>query len=164
MIIIGVMSDTHGNETMMLKVAQQMKHAGCVKIYHVGDTYRDSRILLDAGVPVIAVPGNWDAEFTASSIPNTRLDTVGTVTIGLVHDPLKITGKLNAAADILITGHTHHAHLYKEQGKIHINPGHLKAPRDRGASASYALIHIEGNVVRGELYSFKGTFLSEKTF
>ena len=56
-----IMSDTHGNQTM---IHAMIDHALKVDItLHLGDNYHDAQAILDAGACVIRIPGTWGAQY-----------------------------------------------------------------------------------------------------
>jgi len=57
-VIIGVISDTHGNRTLMHAVADRIRATERADfIIHLGDNYSDAEELADAGHAVRMVPG-----------------------------------------------------------------------------------------------------------
>ncbi len=140
-MIIGVMSDTHGNRKLMHEVADRMKrqhHADL--IIHVGDDCPDAAELVAAGHNVRMVPGLWCDEYHDGRIPKRIIVPCDGITISAAHAE-KDLGATELAATVVLTGHTHVAKIEKLGRSVHVNPGHLKHPKlDRGERPSYAVI------------------------
>jgi len=141
-MILGVMSDTHGNTGLMLSVAASMSGLFSVKIiFHLGDDYRDAIELTQAGYEVRMVPGLWCPEYRDARIPRRIRETFDGVTVACAHAD-KDLRHVERAADIVTTGHTHTSNLTLLGKTLYLNPGHLAARTNRGQPASYAIIQI----------------------
>jgi len=141
-VILGVISDTHGNVRLMHRVADLLsgKFAAEV-IIHLGDDYADADQLEMAGHAVWAVPGLWCPEYQGYRVPKARVETVLGLRIGFAHADRDID-LVRPGTDLLLTGHTHSARITLENGAIAMNPGHLRKPTDRGENASFGLISV----------------------
>ena len=51
-MLVGVVSDTHGNREGMLLVAARLKSLGVGMLLHLGDDYQDMATLSQAGLEV----------------------------------------------------------------------------------------------------------------
>ncbi|HNR35423.1 MAG TPA: metallophosphoesterase family protein [Candidatus Hydrogenedentes bacterium] len=141
-MILGVMSDTHGNTDLMRSVAASMARLFSAEIiFHLGDDYRDAVELSQAGYDVRMVPGLWCPEYHDARIPRRIHETFDGVTVAGVHAE-KDLRHIERAADIVLTGHTHKPNLAILGRTFYINPGHLTARIHRGQPASYAVIKI----------------------
>ncbi|MDZ4859070.1 MAG: YfcE family phosphodiesterase [Candidatus Hydrogenedentes bacterium] len=140
-MIIGVMSDTHGNLRLMHQAADQMKalHQADL-IIHVGDDYADAQALAMAGHNVRMVPGLWCDAYNNPRIPNRIVVECDGITISAAHADKDLRAA-ELSATIVLTGHTHVAKIEKLGRSLHVNPGHLKnAKLDRGQRPSFAVI------------------------
>ncbi len=62
-MLVGVVSDTHGNREGMLLVAERLKSLGVGILLHLGDDYQDMATLSQAGLEVLGVPGLYCPEY-----------------------------------------------------------------------------------------------------
>lgn len=153
---IGVMSDTHGNRTLMHRVADLMtSKLGASIIIHAGDDYPDAQDLLLYGHDVRMVPGLWCREYNNPRIPRRLHEEFLGVTIACAHAEKDLQHQEYAAA-IIITGHTHVARIERIGKSVFLNPGHLKALHDRGQDASFAMMHIDGETVQIAIHEVTG--------
>lgn len=151
------MSDTHGNVGLMFEVADLLtKRFAAAWIYHAGDDYVDAETLDHAGYKVRAVPGLWCSEYSRGRVPRHIVDHFDGVSIAMAHAEKDLRGAA-LAADVVITGHTHRARLERLGGSIHLNPGHLKAPTDRGERASFAVLDIAAGETRASIFELDGS-------
>lgn len=163
-MILGVMSDTHGNRALMHRAADQMmQDAGTECILHLGDDYTDGEELGMAGYPVQFVPGLSCAAYRNPRVPNMRLLEVEGLAIAFAHDIRDIRGP-GQAAHIVLVGHTHEASIAMRGGAIHVNPGHLKASVHRGESPSYATIQIGPETVHVFVHELDGAIRESAVF
>jgi uncharacterized protein len=146
-MILGVMSDTHGNLRLMQEVAEAMRDRFQVEvIFHLGDDYRDSESLISAGFTVHRVPGLWCPEYQDSRVSKRFIDTFDGISVACAHAD-KDLRYIERAAAIILTGHTHAARVELIGQSLYINPGHLKEPVCRNERASYAILAIDGDSV-----------------
>jgi putative phosphoesterase len=139
-MILGVMSDTHGNLRLMHRVADLLTQSFAAEvIIHLGDDYDDARQLEVAGHAVWAVPGLWCPEYQGYRVPKVRIETVHGCRIAFAHAERDIAA-IRSGADLILTGHTHSARIALEDGTVCLNPGHLRRSMDRGQHASFGLI------------------------
>lgn len=142
-MILGVMSDTHGNGDLMFQAAVSMTRVfGAEIIFHLGDDYRDAVGLAQAGYDVRMVPGLWCPEYHNTRLPKRLVETLDGVTVACAHAD-KDLRHVERAADIVLTGHTHTANIAMLGRTLYVNPGHLAARTNRGQAASYAILAID---------------------
>jgi len=139
-MIIGVISDTHGNRALMHQVADHIR--GVEKadfLIHLGDNYPDAEELAFAGHAIRMVPGLQCDAYRDHRVPNLIVETYDGLTVACTHAEHDFHGRVGHA-HILMSGHTHVARIEPSGKQIHLNPGHLKSPLDRGQLPSYATI------------------------
>ncbi|MFH1830901.1 MAG: YfcE family phosphodiesterase [Pseudomonadota bacterium] len=152
-MLIGVMSDTHGNLNYMQRAAYLMVYEfGVEAIIHLGDDYADAIKMDTHGRVLFAVPGMFEKAWNDKNIPHRLIKEFGGIVFMLSHTPARDKhdkgGDINPAralsdygADVLLHGHTHiHRLIGSEDGLILICPGQLKAEKDRGFPAGFAII------------------------
>ncbi|HNY85734.1 MAG TPA: metallophosphoesterase family protein [Candidatus Hydrogenedentes bacterium] len=141
-MILGVMSDTHGNLPLMFRAADLLRDRfGASVLAHLGDDWEDAEALAAAAPEVWAVPGLWCDAFRDWRIPNARRETADGLIVAMAHDEGTLARE-SAGAHLLLSGHTHTARIAADGGALRINPGHLRAPRDRGQPASFAVVDL----------------------
>jgi putative phosphoesterase len=150
-MIVGVVSDTHGNQEGMLLLAKRLKSLGVGIVLHLGDDYQDLAILAQAGLEVFGVPGLYCPEYREPMILNRQVAELGGVKFLLTHTearsrfdgPEDLDPEMTCyEVDAVLFGHTHTPALEERQGIAWINPGHLRDRTDRGSPATFALLHI----------------------
>jgi putative phosphoesterase len=163
-VLLGLMSDTHGNGEAILKVAAIFRHHHVAKIIHLGDDYEDVLFLQDEPVEVMAVPGLYCAAYRDPAIPNRRLVEMAGVRLLLTHSPkvspydLRGDGDpqaLGKEVDLVLFGHTHRPQVFCQDGVWWINPGHLKAHDNRGCAPSYGLLRLGPSEVAVQIIALK---------
>ena len=139
-----VVSDTHGNESMLFKAHQQ---AGKIDaVIHTGDGELDAQMLEETlGGTVLRVAGNCDHGSTA---PRELLITLAGKRLLIVHgdrytvknglEALVAQGKASGA-DAILFGHTHRALVEQRDDLLLLNPGTLWG---RAPFLSYAILEI----------------------
>ncbi len=151
-MILGILSDTHGNLSRTEAALRALNHAGAGHLIHCGDLGSEDVVTLlfeqqESGTPVTAVAGNvdeWDpglilyAKKLGLPLSRTaRIDTGG-IAAGVCHghNPHDMDGLIrNPDIHIVFTGHTHVPRDEQiEQTRI-LNPGALH----RAAVPGYAL-------------------------
>ncbi|WGM89183.1 MAG: metallophosphoesterase [Candidatus Bathyarchaeota archaeon] len=137
-MIIGIMSDTHDRLPMIDAAVNKLNELGVELVYHAGDyiaPFVDSH-LKNLKAPLIGVLGNNDgstsllkqkfAEFGADIRGRFAFDIIDGLRIAIVHgDDRELMRSLLElqSHDILITGHTHEAKIYRKGQMLVINPG-----------------------------------------
>lgn len=162
--VLGVMSDTHGNRRLMHEVADRMVASlGVSTIYHAGDDFADAEELDFAGHIVRMVPGLWCPAYTAGRVPRQILDHVDGLSVAMAHAE-KDLRHVERSASVIITGHTHLASVERLGSSVYLNPGHLKAPVDRGQRPSFARIVLEASIFEITIHETSGDVRSVHTF
>ncbi len=164
-MIIGVMSDTHGNLRLMHQAADQMTEMHPLDlIIHVGDDYTDAQSLQMAGYNVQMVPGLWCDAYNDHRVPNRIVLDCDGISISAAHADKDLRAQELAAA-IVLTGHTHVAKIEKAGRSVHVNPGHLKNARlDRGQRPSFAIIETSAKDVAVAIVELDGILRQTITF
>lgn len=163
-MIIGVMSDTHGNSVLMYRVAELMTaDLGVETILHAGDMYPDGVLLRMSGYDVRVVPGLGCDEYYDSSIPRRIADVFDGVKISCVHAEKDLRAAEFSAA-IIVTGHTHESRLERMGRSVYLNPGHLKSEMDRGQRPSFATIVVEPEEVEVTIHEINGIVRMREAF
>lgn len=121
MLVVGVISDTHG----LLRPEAAAALAGCELILHAGDIGSPSVLeALRAIAPVRAVRGNNDRGPWAEAIPETDRIEVGGASIYLLHDGhLLDVDPAAAGLAAVVTGHSHRPDSEVRCGVLYFNPG-----------------------------------------
>jgi len=174
-MIIGVMSDTHGNIEYMQQACNLMIDKFAVEaIVHLGDDYDDAQRMDTRGRPRYAVPGMYERAWYDDRIPHRLIKQFGGVVFLLSHTPTRDrrdkAGDMNPAralsmygAEVLMHGHTHkYRVLESADGLIVICPGHVRSDLDRGSPPSFAVIDSARPNVKVKFVSLDGDVLEER--
>jgi putative phosphoesterase len=149
LIILGVISDTHG----LLRPEAVRALSGSHRILHAGDVGA-SEILekLAQIAPVTAVRGNVDtAPWARRVLPETEVVDAGGVTIYILHDLGELDLKPEAAGfGVVIYGHSHRPKLEERNGVLYFNPGSA-GPRRFNLPVSLGKLTIQAGKVHAEL-------------
>ena len=147
---------------------------------HLGDDYQDAQVIINAGFPVIRIPGTWTAEYKNPLIENRRVEEIEGWRFFLTHtpeahyndladdeDPQKIVQ--NGECDVFCHGHTHRPEIIEDfiSGNriIRLNPGHLKKAEDRGYSASFARVDVTSSDLKIRLVDYEsGDVIKSQSF
>jgi putative phosphoesterase len=133
--MIGVMSDSHDNLTMVRKAIAIFKNAGCDLVLHAGDVVAPfaARELADLGCPVKAVFGNCDGEKQGLEMSLEKIGEIneaplifsyGARQILLVHYHFSVaTYAASGKYDVIVFGHTHKPAMRREGKTLLLNPG-----------------------------------------
>lgn len=157
-----VISDTHHNYEMMGAVFDYEKDIQV--IIHLGDEHDDLDFFPEytANKDIYQVAGIYHRDYLASHnfrILNFQIDPFK-FQISHVEQHLS----LNHQTDIFLFGHTHHSLIDIKNNQLFLNPGHLKAPKDRGAFASYCILQIENDSLKVMLKNLKFEIIKESHF
>lgn len=140
-----VFSDSHGVISTMEQaiLLEQPDH-----ILHLGDCVRDARkIEARFDIPLTLVPGNCDGP---AASPEILMPVFAGKRIYMTHGHLygvKMTytravyAALEAEADFLLFGHTHHPECFQKQGLWILNPGSC------GYGKSYGVIRLSDDKI-----------------
>ncbi len=150
---IAVLSDTHGNYALALKMLDLL--GDFEQIIHLGDNSGDAEIIgLALERKLVIVSGNCD---TDGNFPHLAgLDISGKRILITHGDRFQVKSGLaglfrkakTCRADIVLYGHTHLANIEEKEGILFINPGTLKEAVGR---QSIAVLQIEGDEARAEI-------------
>lgn len=163
-----IMSDSHGWKEEVQEVIN--RHADEVDgIIHCGDSE------LNADAPVFqetqVVRGNCDMD---GALPEEINKKIGPLTFFIAHGHL-LNVKTTAmnllykaeetSADVICFGHTHVPAALQEKGRILINPGSMRLPREY-PHGTYVILEQLENQVDVNFYSLEGSKAEElsKTF
>jgi putative phosphoesterase len=173
-MIVGVVSDTHGNREGMLLLADRLRSLGVRILVHLGDDYQDFTILAQTGLEVIGVPGLYCPEYRDPEILNRQVVELGDLKFLLTHTEAR--SRYDAPEDVdpemacyevdaVLFGHTHAPALIERQGVAWINPGHLRDRNDRGFPATFALLYISPVELKVQIHRLvDGLPVQEKIF
>jgi hypothetical protein len=159
-MLVGVVSDTHGNVQGMHRLAEVLKGKGVATLLHVGDDYGDLKTLSQVGLEVIGVPGVYCREYGDDQVPNRLVTELNGVKLLLTHtesrhkndrpgDPAPET--LARQVQIVLFGHTHAPTVEERQGVLWLNPGHLRDRPDRGHAPTFALLALSPGEAKVEI-------------
>ena len=173
-MIVGVVSDTHGNREGMLLLAERLKFLGVQTLLHLGDDYQDLVTLAQAGLEVLGVPGLYCPEYRNPDIPNRMVVELEGLKFLLTHTQTR-TGYDGPGdpdpemacyeVDAVLFGHTHAPALEERQGIAWINPGHLRHRTDRGHPPSFAVLHISPSELKVQVHRLlDGLPIQKKNF
>jgi len=138
--MLAVFSDSHGNLALLNKAVKSALGEGATVLVHLGDEYSDLAEVDTRSASVWRVPGLRCPEMRNPFIDNVLSFEFAGWRILAVHDCSMAPGA-EGARELVLYGHTHIPDCEKRpDGRWYCNPGHLKAVRDRGADAGYALV------------------------
>ncbi|QUL99452.1 MAG: metallophosphoesterase [Candidatus Fermentithermobacillus carboniphilus] len=145
-MLIGVLSDTHGDLKKLEQCLGLMKNAEY--ILHAGDFYEDAQKIARAmSLKVIAVTGNCDYMVRG---PSEEMLALGGQQVYLTHGHLyRVKQDLSLlversralGADVTVFGHTHCPLILRRDGILFLNPGSPHSPR-HGHEPSCALLEL----------------------
>jgi hypothetical protein len=152
-MIIVILSDTHGNQSLALRILDLHGDAG--HVIHLGDELQDADFLEDAtGMPIIKVQGNCDC--SPSHPRESSLELAGRRFLLTHGDLYQVKSGLErlqeraAAVDatVVLFGHTHVALIESISGILYVNPGCLKRGCNR---LTYAVITMDNGTISAEI-------------
>jgi hypothetical protein len=129
-MLIGILSDTHDNLTMIARALSEYRARGVDALVHAGDFVSPfaMQFMVKSELPIVAVFGNNDGEKeglkqVCEDIFNEphRFELAGR-TIVLTHTPEVLSKVLEAGDDLGICGHTHSAEISVGPPLV-VNPG-----------------------------------------
>ena len=147
-VIVGVISDTHG----LLRPEALFALRGSDYIIHAGDI-GDPDILTRLGelAPVTAIRGNVDREAWAQKIPKTNVLEAGGISIYILHNRNELDLKPEAGGfAVVIYGHSHVAMQEMKSGVLYFNPGSA-GPRRFRLPVSVGRLTVKGGKVSAEI-------------
>lgn len=144
-----VISDTHGDISAVQYILDHRDDMDL--IVHAGDTYSDMiEIYKTYGIPFEGVRGNTDFTLQGKSDSSFMIEDIKVyLTHGHKYGVKQSVNKLyykglEAAADIVIFGHTHLPYRYDGDDISIINPGSISRPRN-GNNISYGILDVENS-------------------
>ncbi len=147
---IGLVSDTHGNITLLKKVLNVLREKEKISLLvHLGDDFDDIKFAEDSQGDFMRIPGVFSSYYFDPGIPNRLIKEFGEFRILFTHSPkphpndLPTDLKLEDAvkkrqADVVFYGHTHIPKVEIKDGLLWVNPGHLKPEDKKGSPPTYA--------------------------
>ncbi len=168
-----VISDTHGELDQVNLLVDKLRKEQPDLVIHLGDDSPDVKPIEDAGFKVVNVPGVFEDVYKNVKVANRVIIKLGSWYVLLTHTPESHKNDLptdpkpeelasRKAVDAVFHGHTHIPRLEEVNGVLYLNPGHLKKSDKKGWPATYAVVGVEGNVLRAEIRRLAddGTVLS----
>ncbi|MBD3316150.1 MAG: hypothetical protein GF344_10205 [Chitinivibrionales bacterium] len=154
---IGIVSDTHRNKEGLERAVDWLQNRQrIVSLYHLGDDYEDVIDLADTGLEVVQVPGIYHPKYRDGTLPKVVRETVLGLRVVLVHCLGKdLPDEDRSVTDIILHGHTHHPDITVVDGRLTMNPGHLKSHRDKSIDPSFGFLDIQERSVRAVIYAAK---------
>ena len=151
---IGIVSDTHRNRDYLGRAADWLiRKERIATLYHLGDDYEDVVDLGDRHIDLLQVPGIYYPRYRDGSLAPKSSQTVQGVRLLLLHCLEKdLSEEDKNSADIILHGHTHKAELKLEDGKLYMNPGHLKGEKDKTMPASFGMLDIQSPEIRATIF------------
>ncbi|NLP00864.1 MAG: hypothetical protein GX089_00055 [Fibrobacter sp.] len=151
---IGIVSDTHRNKEYLNNAVDWMiEKQKIAALYHLGDDYDDVSDLGDRFLEIVQVPGIYDQRYKDGSLQAKTYEMVLGLTVMLVHSYEKdVTEEDITKSDIILFGHTHHWKLELEDGRLFMNPGHLKGPLDKNMPPTFGMLNIMDREVVATIY------------
>lgn len=152
---IGIVSDTHRNKELLLNAVEWLVTRQKIStLYHLGDDYDDVNDLGDLYIDMVQVPGVYDERYKNGSLPAKIFENLLGISILLVHSIDKdLTDDDISKSDIILHGHTHKEELRLEDGKLYMNPGHLKGPLDKNMPPTFGLLSILDRDITATIYN-----------
>lgn len=146
-----VVSDSHGHLDQVVRLAERLITADIRHVIHLGDDYDDAVPLIQAGLEVRRVPGVFSPYYQDPSVANRQFVEWGGLKLLLTHseaphdldrpedeDPAELARR--ERPDLVLFGHTHIPTIEERDGRLWINPGHLKPEDKKGAPPSCAAV------------------------
>ena len=127
---VGILSDSHGQDTLLQEAIDKLKQEGAKYLLHLGDfqTPKNLEVLANANLPYAAVFGNNDRalipyakDFHIFSEPHYL--KIKDTTFKLMHHPFYFTPDV----DVILYGHLHKFAFELHHGKLFLNPGEVCA-------------------------------------
>ena len=147
-VIIGIISDTHG----LLRPEALAALRDSDYIIHAGDIGNPAILkTLAAIAPVTAIRGNVDREAWARKIPATNVFEVCGLSIYVLHNLQELDLKPEAAGfAVVVYGHSHVAKQETKNGVLYFNPGSA-GPRRFRLPVTAGRLMVKDGKVSGEI-------------
>ncbi len=159
---IGILSDTHITRIEPWYHAQvETAFQDCSTILHAGDLTDVSILDIFKGKEVHAVHGNMCELSSRQHLPTSKLIIIEGYSIGLCHGAgsrhniEERMWDLFPTADCIVYGHTHIPVNHRFAKTLFINPGSFQPTGRYGAAGSYAILSINENGPKAELFQFQ---------
>lgn len=151
---IGIVSDTHRNKAYLNDVVEWLVNRQKIAtLYHLGDDYDDVVDLAEYYLELVQVPGIYDQRYLNGTLPAKIFESVLGLTILLVHSLEKdVFDEDVLRSDIILYGHTHKEELRLDDGRLYMNPGHLKGPKDKNKPPTFGMLTIADKEVTATIY------------
>ena len=152
MIIVGVISDTHG----LLRREAVEALRGSVHILHAGDIGTPEILeRLREIAPVTAVRGNVDHGAWASVLPQSEVIEIDGVSIYMRHILDELDLKPEAAGfNVVVYGHSHKPASEARSSVLYFNPGSA-GPRRFNLPVTVGKLIVGGGKVQGEIVTLR---------
>lgn len=162
MIKILVISDTHHNYQIMGSVLEIEKHAGV--IFHLGDEHDDLDMFFEytEHKNIYTVPGIYHPDYLNKPTRRCISFSIENWDFQMAHAPKDLNLSDNTI-DLFLHGHTHKPEITMLTKACMLNPGHLKAPMDRGFVASYMIIELQPEKADVFIKDLQHTTIQHKT-
>jgi hypothetical protein len=133
--MIGILSDTHDNLTLVREAVRLFNNAGCDLVIHAGDFVAPFTVdeLRNLRAPVKAVYGNCDGEKAGLALAFRGMGEIREAPLAFLQSGLRVcVCHLDAPVsryaasrsyDIVVYGHTHRPLVESRDGVLLINPG-----------------------------------------
>jgi len=160
---VGLVSDTHGNLTLLKKVAGVLKTKEKVDVLiHLGDDLGDAAVIDGCFSEIIRIPGVFSNYYFDPAVANREIREFGKFKVLLTHSPKAhandLSGDLkpedvakNKQVDAIFYGHTHIPAAEVKKGILWVNPGHLKLDDRKGHAPTYAVVEFQKSEIRVDI-------------
>jgi len=152
---IGIVSDTHRNKEFLNSAVDWLVNRQKIAVlYHLGDDYDDVKELGDLFLEIVQVPGIYDERYKKGTLPAKIVETILGLNIMLVHSVEKdLSDNDLSRSDIILYGHSHHEELRLEDGRLFMNPGHMKGPLEKNMPPTFGLLNIMDREVSATIFN-----------
>ncbi len=162
---IGVMSDTHGNSKFISKVMNYFQREKVEKIFHLGDNYEDRIEIEPYGIPFTIVPGIYDEEYLNKTVPFYIIEQVEDIKVVLIHSLSDLPESAIGDCKVIFFGHTHdYLVRVRNNGKLYINPGHLKDRTHKGRIATFCIFNYSSGIYKVKIIDIDFKPILEEEF
>lgn len=154
---IGIVSDTHRNKDYLKNAVDWMISRQKISaLYHLGDDYDDVEDMGELFLEIVQVPGIYDERYKSGKLAAKTTETILGINILLVHSLEKDVKQDDIIkSDIILYGHTHREELRMDDGRLYMNPGHLKGAMDKNMPPTFGILSIMDREVTATIYSMQ---------
>ena len=148
LLIIGVISDTHG----LMRPEALNALAGSDLILHAGDVGSpDILEMLGEIAPVVAVRGNNDTGNWADKLAETEVIEAGGHRLYMLHNAKELDlDPVSAGFQVVVSGHSHRPVQTHRDGVLYLNPGSA-GPRRFRLPIAVARLRLNGAGIHAEI-------------